>query len=121
MINVDVITVVADIIGFNVIITIIIVVITTTTTRTLSRAPRAAGDRGSVATVAKVLDLVDAHEPVLGGVGLLEDVQLEVLVADLDVPHTVVACGLAWKMMDGDGDYDYDGIGGGGDDDDDND
>ena len=47
------------------------------------------------APVWQVLDLVDPDDPVLGGVGLLQDVQLEVLVADLGVADAVVAGRLA--------------------------
>ena len=46
------------------------------------------------APVGHVLDLVDADDPVLGGVGLLHHLQLVVLVPDLGVAHTVVARGL---------------------------
>lgn len=43
------------------------------------------------APVGQRLDLVDAHEPVLRGVGLLQHVQVEVLVADLGAAHAVEA------------------------------
>ncbi len=46
--------------------------------------------RALIPAVGQVLDLVDAHEPVLGGVRLLQHVQLEVFVADLRVPYPIV-------------------------------
>lgn len=46
-------------------------------------------------SVGQVLDLVDAHQPMLRGIGLLQDVQLKVLVADLSRSHPIVALGLA--------------------------
>ena len=51
----------------------------------------------SHAPVGHVLDFVDSDDPVLGRVGLLHDVQLEVLVADFGVADAVVARWLAWK------------------------
>jgi len=36
-------------------------------------------------------DLVDANEPVLGGVRLFQVLQVEVLVTDFDIPHTIEA------------------------------
>ena len=48
-----------------------------------------------------VPDLVDPHDPVLGGVGLLQNVQLEVLVPNLGVPHPVVARWLACVISKG--------------------
>lgn len=46
--------------------------------------------------VLQVLDLVDTDEPVLRRVRLLQHVQLKILVADLRIAHTVIACWLAW-------------------------
>ena len=64
------------------------------------RGPPVVGRRrwrplAAAAAVLQVLHLVDAHDPVLGGVRLLDDVQLKVLVADLHVAHAVVAGRLA--------------------------
>jgi hypothetical protein len=44
-----------------------------------------------VSPVLKIFDFVDADHPVLGGVGLLESLQLKVLVADLAVADAIVA------------------------------
>lgn len=41
--------------------------------------------------VGQRLDLVDADQPVLSGISLLQHVQVEVLVADLRAAHTVEA------------------------------
>ena len=41
--------------------------------------------------VGEVLDLVDPDHPVLRGVGLFDHGQLKVFVADLGVPHPIVA------------------------------
>ena len=53
----------------------------------------------SHAPVGHVLDFVDSDDPVLGRVGLLHDVKLEVLVADFGVADAVVARRLAWKKQ----------------------
>ena len=42
------------------------------------------------APVWKVLDFVDAHKPVLRGKCFLQHLQLEVLVANLRLTHTVI-------------------------------
>ena len=39
--------------------------------------------------------LEDPDDPVLRGVGLLQNIQLEVFVADLGISHTVITRGLA--------------------------
>lgn len=43
-------------------------------------------------TVEFILDLIDAHEPVFSGVSLLQVSQTNVLVANLSIPCTIVAC-----------------------------
>ena len=53
-----------------------------------------------IASVLWRLDLVDTHDPVLGGVSFLQDVELEVLVADFDIADAVVAGGLALLGVD---------------------
>ena len=44
-----------------------------------------------VSTIIKIFNLVNPHNPVLGSEGLFQDVQLEVLVADLLVSDSVPA------------------------------
>ena len=44
-----------------------------------------------VATVRQVLHLVDAHQPVLSCVRLLQHIQLKVLVTNLRVTHSVIS------------------------------
>lgn len=54
----------------------------------------------SSTTIGHLLHLVDAHEPVLGGVRLLHGVQIKVFVANLGTANTIVARWLAALRVD---------------------
>ena len=47
--------------------------------------------------VLEVLDSVDPDDPVFGGIGLLQYIQLEIFVSYLRISHPVIPTGLPWE------------------------
>ena len=49
--------------------------------------------------VLEVFDSVDSNDPMFSGVGLLQDIQLEILVSNLSISDPVIPTGLTYGRV----------------------